>query len=139
MKQHQETLDVPTRGRGLLEITPEVARVVGDSGIETGLAVVFCRHTSCSLVIGENADPSAQSDLEDWLSRIAPDGDPRYAHGAEGPDDMPAHLRAAITATSESIPVVAGRLGLGTWQGLFLAEHRTAPHRRRVLVHVSGE
>ena len=101
--------------------------------------MVFCRHTSCSLVIQENADPSASRDLMNWLERIAPDGDPHYTHTAEGPDDMPSHLRAAVTKTSETIPVVEGQLALGTWQGLFLAEHRTSPHRRRLVVHVTGE
>jgi secondary thiamine-phosphate synthase enzyme len=139
MIQKQAVLDVATRGRALVEVTGEVARVVAESGVGTGLCVVFCAHTSASLVIQENADPSAQSDLLDWLTRIAPDGDRRYAHDTEGPDDMPAHLRAAVTRTSETIPVVRGRLALGTWQGLFLAEHRTRPHRRRLVVHVTGE
>ena len=139
MKQHQATLTVPTPGRDLLEITSEVRRVVADSGVTTGLCVVFCRHTSCSLVIQENADPSARADLLAWLERLAPDGDPRYAHDAEGPDDMPSHLRAAVTRTSESIPIQEGRPVLGTWQGLFLAEHRTRPHRRHLLVHVMGD
>lgn len=139
MHQHQETLRVETRGRGLHEVTREVAGLVGRSGITTGLAVVFCRHTSCSLVIQENADPSARRDLERWLERIAPDGDPAYTHTAEGPDDMPSHLRAAVTKTSETIPVAHGRLALGTWQGLFLAEHRRRPHRRELVVHVTGD
>lgn len=136
---HQETIEVATRGRGLVEVTREVAAAVARSGVATGLAVVYCRHTSCSLLIQENADPSAGADLLAWLERIAPDGDPRYAHSAEGPDDMPAHLRSAVTRTSETIPVTSGRLATGTWQGLFLAEHRLAPHRRRLVVHVTGE
>ena len=119
-------------------MTDAVAAVVAASGVATGLCVVFCRHTSCSLIIQENAAPSARADLEAWLERLAPDGDPHHTHTAEGPDDMPAHLRAAVTRSSESIPVVDGRLALGTWQGLFLAEHRRAAHRRRLLVHVSG-
>lgn len=139
MQQHQTTLSIPTQGRGLVEITRELARVVADSGVRTGLCLAFCRHTSASLVIQENADPSARRDLERWLERLAPDGDPAYTHTAEGPDDMPSHLRAAVTKTSETIPIVDGRLALGTWQGLFLAEHRTAPHERRVVVHVTGE
>ena len=138
MRQHQETLDIATPGRGLHEVTRAVTAVVERSGVRTGLAVVFCRHTSCSLVIQENADPSARRDLERWLVRLAPDGDPAHTHTAEGPDDMPSHLRAAVTRTSESIPVADGRLALGTWQGLFLAEHRVAPHRRRLVVHVQG-
>jgi len=139
MKQHQETLEVATLGRELVDLTREVARVVARSGVTSGLAVVFCQHTSASLVIQENADPSARADLLAWLERLAPDGDPRYRHDAEGPDDMPAHLRAALTRTSETIPVVGGRLALGTWQGLFLAEHRQSGHRRRLVVHVSGD
>ena len=105
MKQHQDVLEIRTHGQGLTEITGLVARAVHEAGVETGLCVVFCRHTSCSLVIQENADPSAQADLEDWLARLAPEGDPLYTHTAEGPDDMPSHLRAAVTKTSESIPV----------------------------------
>lgn len=138
MRQHQETLHVRTPGRGLVELTGEVARVVRDAGLATGLVVVFCRHTSASLLIQENADPDVGRDLLAWLERLAPDGDPRYAHAAEGPDDMPAHLRSAVTKTSETIPLVAGRLALGTWQGLFLVEHRARPHERQVVVHVTG-
>lgn len=138
MKQHQETLTVRTPGRALVDLTADVARVVGVSGIRTGLCVVFCRHTSCSLVVQENADPSARADLLAWLARLAPDGDARYTHTSEGPDDMPSHLRAAVTRTSESIPVVDGRLILGTWQGVFLLEHRTRAHRRTVWIHVMG-
>ena len=138
MRQHQETLRIDTPGRGLHEVTRAVTTAVARSGVETGLAVVFCRHTSCSLVIQENADPSARRDLERWLERLAPDGDPAYTHTSEGPDDMPSHLRAAVTKTSETIPVSAGRLVLGTWQGLFLAEHRRRPHRRELVVHVTG-
>lgn len=139
MRQHQETLELRTPGRGLFEITEEVAHVVDRSGIRTGLCVVFCRHTSASLVIQENADPTAKRDLLAWLERLAPDGDPRYTHDTEGPDDMPAHLRSAVTRSSETIPIAGGRLVLGTWQGIFLAEHRTRPHRRRLVVHVLGE
>jgi secondary thiamine-phosphate synthase enzyme len=139
MTHHQRVLQVDTGGRGLVEVTREVAAVVDEAEIATGLAVVFCMHTSCSLVIQENADPSARADLESWLERLAPDGDPQHTHTSEGPDDMPAHLRAAVTSTSETIPVVGGRLALGTWQGLFLAEHRRAPHSRRLVVHVSGD
>lgn len=139
MIQEQETLEVATTGRGLFDVSGAVARIVRASGVRTGLCVVFCQHTSCSLVIQENADPSASRDLMSWLERLAPDGDPHYTHTAEGPDDMPSHLRAAVTKTSETIPVVAGELALGTWQGLFLAEHRTSPHRRRLVVHVTGE
>jgi secondary thiamine-phosphate synthase enzyme len=139
LRQHQETLSVATKGRGLVDVTDEVAAVVGRAGIATGLAVVLCAHTSASLLIQENASPDAARDLLAWLARLAPDGDPRYEHDAEGPDDMAAHLRSAITRSSESIPVVRGRLALGTWQGLFLAEHRTRPQRRTLVVHVTGE
>lgn len=134
----QRHLGVRTRGRGLHDLTRELARCVADSGVSVGLCVVFCRHTSASLVITENADPSARADLEGWLERVAPDGDPRNVHDAEGPDDSPAHQRSALLRTSETIPIVDGRLALGTWQGVFLVEHRTRPHRRRVVVHVAG-
>jgi secondary thiamine-phosphate synthase enzyme len=135
---HQELVELDTPGRGLVELTERVQAAVAASGVRTGLVVVHCAHTSCSLLIHENADPSATRDLLAWLERLAPDGDPRYAHDAEGPDDMPAHLRSVLTRSNETIPVVAGRAALGTWQGLFLAEHRTRPHRRRVHVHVTG-
>jgi secondary thiamine-phosphate synthase enzyme len=138
MLVHQDVIEIPTPGRGLVEISDAVRRVVGEAGVRTGLCVVYCRHTSCSLVIQENADPSARRDLEAWLERLAPDGDPRYTHTAEGPDDMPSHLRAAVTKTSETIPVIDGDLALGTWQGIFLAEHRIRPHRRRLVVHLTG-
>lgn len=138
LQHHQELLEVETAGRGLVELTERVQRVVEASGVRTGLVVVHCAHTSCSLLIHENADPTAARDLLEWLERVAPDGDPRYAHDAEGPDDMAAHLCSVLTRTNETLPVVAGRAALGTWQGLFLAEHRTRPQRRRVVVHVSG-
>jgi len=135
---HQETLAIDTRGQGLTELTRAIAEIVGRSGVTTGLAVVFVRHTSCSLMIQENADPSAARDLMAWLARIAPENDPHYTHTAEGPDDMPSHLRSVVTKTSETIPITEGRLVLGTWQGIFLAEHRRAPHSRRIVVHVTG-
>ena len=138
MRQHQDTLEIRTPGRGMFDVTQEVAAVVAASGIETGLCVVFGRHTSCSLVIQENADPDVGVDLLAWLERLAPDGDPSYRHRDEGPDDMPAHLRAAMTKTSETVPVQGGKLALGTWQGLFLVEHRTSPHTRRLIVHLLG-
>ena len=138
MKQHQATLTVKTPGRGLLDITDEVRSVVRAAGIRTGLCVVFVRHTSCSLAIQENADPAARRDLERFLERLAPEGD-GYEHDAEGPDDSPSHLRALVTRTSETIPIDEGNLALGTWQGLYLCEHRAGPHARSLLVHVSGE
>lgn len=139
MHQHQETLELRTRGRDLLEVTASVRAIVERSGVETGICTVFCAHTSASLLIQENADPAVQRDLLAWLERLAPDGDPAYEHSAEGPDDMPAHLRSAVTRSSESIPIRGGRLALGTWQGLFLAEHRLAPHARTLVVHVVGQ
>ncbi len=136
---HQLALRIATRrGRGLYPITREVADVVAESGVETGLCNVFVRHTSCSLVIQENADPSAARDLEDWMERLAPENDPRYTHTAEGPDDMPAHLRSAVTRTAEQIPIARGRLGLGTWQGLYLWEHRRRGSTRELLVTIMG-
>ena len=135
----QKVLTVRTPGRGLHEITTQVEKIVAESGLRAGLCVVFCRHTSASLVIQENADPTARKDLEKWLERIAPDGDPQYSHDMEGPDDMPSHLRAAVTKTSETIPILDGELCLGTWQGIYLAEHRTSPHTRQLVVHCQGE
>ena len=131
-------LTVATRGQGLHDITNEVARVVREAKLREGLCTVFVRHTSASLVIQENADPTAKHDLERWLNRLVPEGDPFYRHDAEGPDDMPAHIKAALTATSLSLPVVEGRLGLGTWQGIYLWEHRHRGGEREVLVHVSA-
>ncbi len=131
---HSLSLQPP--GPGLHEFTQDLARVVADSGVEDGLCTAFVQHTSASLVIQENADPSARVDLERWLERLVPEGDPIYTHTTEGLDDMPAHVKAALTATSLSIPVEGGRLGLGTWQGVFLWEHRRRPGMRRVLVHV---
>jgi secondary thiamine-phosphate synthase enzyme len=139
MRQHQEELRVATNGRGLIELTAEVRDVLRRAEIATGQVTVFCQHTSASLVIQENADPSASADLLAWLARLAPDGDRAYTHTAEGPDDMPSHLRSAVTRTAETIPVVEGELALGTWQGLFLLEHRDVAHTRNVVVHVLGE
>ncbi len=136
---HNETITVATRGRGTYEVTAEVERVVSSSGVDRGVCHVFVHHTSASLLIGENADPSVRRDLDRFLARLVPDGDPLFEHVFEGPDDMPAHIRAAITATSLTIPVARGACDLGTWQGVFLWEHRTAPHRRRITVSVVGE
>ncbi len=129
-------LDVEAPRRGLIEITAEVARLVADSGHDEGLCTVFVQHTSCSLLIQENADLSARRDLERWFDRLAPEGDRLYTHTAEGADDMPAHIKAALTATSLGIPIVAGRLALGTWQGLYLFEHRAHGGVRRLVVHI---
>ena len=135
--RHQ-TLDIATRGKGTVEITDEVARIVASSGIKEGIVTVFVRHTSASLVIMENADPSARRDMHEFFDRLVPEDTPWFQHTCEGADDMPSHLRMVLTRTSESIPVSAGRMLLGTWQGLFLFEHRRAPHRREVVVTVSG-
>ncbi|MEL6497421.1 MAG: secondary thiamine-phosphate synthase enzyme YjbQ [Planctomycetota bacterium] len=129
---------VETPGRGLLEISDRIAALVRDAAITEGLCTAFIRHTSASLLIQENADPSAKLDLETWLDRFVPDGI-GSTHTSEGPDDMPSHIRAAITATSLSIPIIGGRLGLGTWQGVYVWEHRRKPHRRCVLVHLPDE
>jgi secondary thiamine-phosphate synthase enzyme len=131
-------LTVETPGQGLLEITGSVQALVKKAKIEEGLCTVFVRHTSASLLIQENADPSAKSDLERWLDRLVPEGDPFYAHDAEGPDDMPGHIKAALTATSISIPVSGGRLALGTWQGIYLWEHRRRGSRREVVLHIGA-
>lgn len=139
MRQHQEEFRIATNGRGVYEVSAEVREVVGRSGLAMGLCTVYCMHTSASLVIQENADPTAAADLLAWLERLAPDGDPRYSHTAEGPDDMPSHLRSAITQTSEAIPVNEGQLALGTYQGIYLLEHREVPHTRNLVVHVLGE
>ena len=136
---HQSSFEVATPGRGTRNITDAVARAVGQSGIRVGIAHVFVQHTSCSLLITENADPDVRRDLETVLGRVAPDGDPAYRHDTEGPDDMAAHARTVLTGESVTVPVGAGRLLLGTWQGLFLWEHRTEPQRRSVVVTVLGE
>ena len=133
-----ESFEIRTRGRGSYEITDEVARIVKSSGLREGIVTVFVRHTSASLVIYENADPSAREDLHEFLDRIAPDGEAWHVHTAEGPDDTASHLRMTVTRTSETIPVTAGRMALGTWQGIFLLEHRLAPHRREIVVAVVG-
>ena len=130
-------LPVRTKGQGLLEITRAVADVVAQSGTGEGLATVFVRHTSASLVVQENADPSAKRDLEAWLARLVPEDDPLYTHVVEGPDDIPSHIKAALTATSIGIPIGGGRLALGTWQGLYLWEHRRRGSERELLVHIA--
>jgi secondary thiamine-phosphate synthase enzyme len=135
---HQKTLEIRTAGQGFVDLTAQVARVVSESGVRTGLCVVFVQHTSASLVIQENADPAVLRDLGRWLSEIAPESR-RWEHDDEGPDDMPAHARSALTRTSEAIPISGSRLALGTWQAIYLWEHRARPHSRRVLVHVSGD
>ncbi len=130
-------LTIESTGQGLVDITSDVEDVVRSSGIDEGLCTVFVQHTSASLVIQENADPCARRDLEAWLGRLVPESDSLYTHTAEGPDDMPAHVKSALTATSLGVPVASGRLSLGTWQGIYLWEHRHRGGARRVLVHVS--
>ncbi|WP_213957051.1 MULTISPECIES: secondary thiamine-phosphate synthase enzyme YjbQ [unclassified Variovorax] len=138
IQQFTTSLIFQTRGRGLLEVTPEVADWVAKAGLAEGLLTVFVRHTSASLVIQENADPDVRGDLDRFFARLAPDGDPLFRHRDEGADDMPAHVRAALTAVQLSIPLYGGRLALGTWQGIYLWEHRTRPHRRELVLHLLG-
>ncbi len=132
-----QRIEISVSGQGLKDITPQVRAVVGEAGHDDGVCHLFIQHTSASLLIQENYDPSARADLEAWLNRLVPENDPIYTHTLEGPDDMPAHIKAALTATSLAIPVVDGELALGTWQGIFLWEHRHHAGNRRVLVHVS--
>ncbi len=136
---HTSTLTVATRGKGTHEITDRVARAVRESGISAGTATVFIQHTSASLVIYENADRSARVDLHEWFERLVPEDQAQFTHTAEGSDDMPSHLRMVLTRTSEVIPIRDGRLALGTWQGIFVFEHRAAPHERRVVITIMGE
>jgi len=138
MQQYQDVLNITPRGRGMLDITREIAGILDDSSINCGMLHLFVQHTSCSLIIQENADPDVQHDMDRFLSRLVPDGDSIYAHSAEGPDDMPAHIRTALTATSLSIPVTDGGMALGIWQGIYLYEHRLHASRRRIVVHISG-
>lgn len=137
MEQAQTILTVATDGMGFYEFTDEAARWVAGTGITTGLVTLFCRHTSAGLIINENAAPAVRRDLMAWLARAAPEG-PGYEHDDEGPDDMPAHIRTMLTGSSLAIPVADGRMMLGTWQGIYLAEHRRAPHRRTVVLHLLG-
>ncbi len=139
MRQFILRLIVPTRGKSLAEITPEIADWVAGQRIGTGLLTIWCRHTSASLLVQENADPDVRADLEAFFARLAPENPGLYQHGAEGPDDMPAHIRTALTAVQLSIPVERGGLVLGTWQGIYLFEHRTGPHRREIVLHLLGD
>jgi secondary thiamine-phosphate synthase enzyme len=135
---HRTRIEVPTRGRGTYDITRAVGDAVASSGVADGLATVFIHHTSASLIVCENADPSVRKDLDAFFARLVPDGDPIFTHVDEGDDDMPAHVRAVLTQTSIGVPVANGRLELGTWQGLYVWEHRKAPHVRRVTILVNG-
>ncbi|MDQ8183393.1 secondary thiamine-phosphate synthase enzyme YjbQ [Pelagicoccus sp. SDUM812005] len=139
MAVYHSEINVRTQGQGTFEITDQARNALRESGIKNGVATVFCRHTSCSLVLMENADPSARHDLEGFLNRLVPENDRHFTHTYEGPDDMPSHIKMALTRSSETIPISDGRLLLGTWQGLFLWEHRTAPHTRSVVVTIMGE
>jgi secondary thiamine-phosphate synthase enzyme len=136
---HHSTIRIRTRGKGTFEITGEVKRAIEESGIRDGIVTVFVRHTSASLVIMENADPSARRDLEMFFEKLVPENTPWFIHTLEGPDDMPSHIRMALTRTSETIPIQNGRMTLGTWQGIFLFEHRSAPHHREISLTVMGE
>ena len=138
MTQFTHTLQISTRGKGLYPFTREVALWISSLNVSTALLTVFVQHTSASLAIQENADPDVVRDLADYFERLAPENDPRYRHQDEGPDDMPAHIRSVLTQTSLTIPVVDGRMALGTWQGIYLFEHRAAPHRRSVVLHLIG-
>jgi secondary thiamine-phosphate synthase enzyme len=138
MKQSATELEIDTSGPGLVEITREISGWVTRQELQTGLLTVFCRHTSCSLLIQENAAPAARRDLEAYFARLAPEDPSAYTHNDEGPDDMPAHIRAALTQVQLSIPLVSGRLALGTWQGVYLFEHRREPHRRVLALHLLG-
>lgn len=139
MRQAQHTLQIATPGKGLVEFTGEVARWVAGQGMASGLLTLFCRHTSASLIIQENAASAVRRDLEAFFEEMAPEDPARYEHDDEGPDDMPAHIRTALTGVQLSIPVSGGGLALGTWQGIYLFEHRTRPHRREVVLHLIGE
>lgn len=138
MIAHSGKFSLRTQGKGTYEITSEVAAIVAESGARTGNVTVFVQHTSASLVIMENADPTARTDLEAFFERLVPEDTPYFVHTLEGPDDMPSHIRMALTSTSEVVPIIDGRMTLGTWQGIFLFEHRRAPHERRVVVSVVG-
>ncbi len=139
MRQAATSFTIGTRGKGLYEFTEEVEQWVAEQTMQTGLLTLFIRHTSASLTIQENADPDVVADLNDWFGRLVQERDPHFRHTLEGPDDMPAHIRAALTATQLSVPVLHGRLALGTWQGIYVFEHRRAPHRRVVAAHLMGE
>lgn len=138
MNVHHHTISVATKGKGTYSITEEVRAVLEQSSVTQGVATIFVQHTSCSLVIMENADPDARTDLHEYFNRLVPENEPYFIHIYEGPDDMPSHIRMVLTGCSETVPIIDGELALGTWQGLFLFEHRVAPHNRRVMVTIMG-
>lgn len=139
MAVYHSEVSIRTQGQGTFDITDQARNAVRKSGIQNGTATVFCRHTSCSFVIMENADPSARHDLEGFMNRLVPENDPHFTHTYEGPDDMPSHIKMALTRSSEVIPLSEGSLLLGTWQGIYLWEHRTIPHTRSIIITVMGE
>jgi secondary thiamine-phosphate synthase enzyme len=139
MHVHHDQLEIRTNGKGLFEITREVQSTIDKCGVQNGTASVFVQHTSCSVIIMENADPTARHDLEEFFDRLVPEDVDYFTHDSEGSDDMPSHIRRVLTRTSETVPIVDGKMQLGTWQGIFLFEHRRAPHRRKVFVTVIGE
>jgi secondary thiamine-phosphate synthase enzyme len=139
MRQALHSVHIQTSGKGLVEVTAEVSRWLREQNVATGLLTIFCRHTSASLLIQENADPDVQTDLESYFEEVAPEDGKRYVHKTEGLDDMPAHIRTALSQTQLAIPVASGRMVLGTWQGIYLFEHRRAPHRREIVLHLFGE
>jgi len=139
MHVHHDQLELRTKGKGLYEITEDVQSKIDSSGVRSGAVTVFVQHTSCSVVVMENADPTARRDLEAFFDRLVPEDADYFTHGSEGSDDMPSHIRMALTRTSETLPIADGKMQLGTWQGVFLFEHRRAPHRRRLLITIIGE
>src|SRR5213083_601996 len=139
MRVHHDRFEVRTKGKGLYEITDELQAKIGRRGVRNGTVTVFVQHTSCSVVIMENADPTARRDLEEFFDRLVPEEADYFTHGSEGSDDMPSHIRMVLTRTSETVPVIDGKMQLGTWQGIFLFEHRRAPHRRKIFVTIMGE
>ena len=139
MHIHHHQIEVRTHGKGLYEITDEAQSAIDSSRVRNGVATVFVRHTSCSLIIMENADPSARRDLEEFFDRLVPEDADYFTHGSEGSDDMPSHIRMVLTRTSETVPIIDGQMQLGTWQGLFLFEHRHAPHRRKIQLTIIGD
>jgi secondary thiamine-phosphate synthase enzyme len=139
MSVHQQSFEIVTEGRGTREISRDVQAIVAQAGVRTGICQVFVRHTSASLILSENADPDVRRDLESFMGRLVPDGDPLYRHTMEGPDDMPAHVRSVLTQSALSLPVADGCCALGTWQGVYLWEHRSVGHRRRITVTVIGD
>jgi len=139
MRVHHEKLERRTHGKRLYEITDGIQATIDKSGVRNGIATVFVQHTSCSIVIMENADPTAREDLEEFFNRLVPEDADYFTHGSEGSDDMPSHIRMVLTRTSETVPIADGKMQLGTWQGIFLFEHRRAPHRRKIFVTIMGD